>query len=188
MEAKNINVENNTLQPETPTEATKKVPTAYQKWFKKVEEECEATRAMAIKIAGEHIEEINKLLFMYFKKGRTLGIQITKSDLAVSMILSADKKVPLTALPIPHYDLLQYCPVAQREFFKVYIQTMNEEYGDFKAYETHTLGPEDHIESVLPWAKIIPKSKMTKNDQKAKPIDPDSDDDIRLIFSRRDQA
>ena len=189
MENTNVNVEKNNQQAETPTQANSKVPKSYQKWFDLVKKECEETRALATKIAEEHISEINKLLFMYFKKGRTLGIQMTKSEIAVCMIISEEKRNRLTSLPIPHYDLVSFCPIAQREFFAVYIQYMKEEYGeDFVAYEMFSLGPEDHIEEVLPWAKIIPKSKDSKNTQKSKQVDPDSDDDIRMIFSRRDQS
>ena len=198
----NTNVNEITQQPENITEATPhqpaegvstttpEVPRAYQKWYKTVEEGCTKARELANKTAEEHIKEVNQLLFMFFNNGHTLGIAVTKSDLAVYQLLGNGKKNTLTRFPIPYYHLVNFSKIARREFFNVYLQQLKAEYGEFGAYELHSLGPEDYIETVLPWAKTVPKnSESSKNTSNAEAptVEPDCDNDIELIFSRRNK-
>ena len=180
-----------TLQPEEGAEnANPKIPLAYQAWYKIVEDECAKARELANKTAAEHISEVNQLLFLFFNRGYTLGIAVTRSELSVYQFLDSNKKNTLTRFPIPYRQLVQFSKIARREFFKIYLQHLNNEYGEFGAYELHALGPETYIENVLPWAKTVPKSQETSKNNStsgAQTVEPDCDNDIELIFRRRNQ-
>ena len=190
MENTNVNTEMNQQPAEIANDNESKVPQAYQKWYKMVESECTKARELANETAENHVSETNKLLFMFFNRGYTLGIKITKSELSVYQLLGNGKTNTLTSFPIPYYELVPLSKIARREFFNIYIQRMNAEYGDFRAYEMHVLGPEDYIEDVLPWIKTVPKTKeisKNTNNSNSGPANAEPDDDIELIFSRRPQ-
>lgn len=195
MENTNVNNEMN-QQPENITEATPlqpaegvenltlKIPRAYKEWYKIVEEECKKAQELANQTAKDHISEVNQLLFFFFNRGYTLGISVTKSELSVFQLLDNCKKNTLTRFPIPYYQLVKLSKIARREFFKTYLHELNAEYGEFGAYELHVLGPENYIETVLPWAKTVPKNPETSKNA-PNTVEPDCDNDIELIFSRR---
>lgn len=193
-----------TQQPTTATENASLTPNFFKKWNQIVADELRDASELAATTFNHHIEELTPLICEYLHKGCQITLLATKVDLVLyhmKMSTSGEKNLRLSQIWVcnqPSMNLRPLSPEAQKEYFRVYLQLLKEEYGNIEMNEYFELNPYDYLSEVIP-DLVIPTRYSTpmkpKASQDSAPTHKNEEqtkpgvvmDDIESMFARRGQ-
>lgn len=196
MENKNVKVEM-PQQSHNSAELECQTPNFFKRWNQIVAEELLQASEIAKTTFKQHTDELNTFICEYLHKGCRLAIMVCSMDLTLYHIRvnPSDKKPKLSQIWVcnhPTLVLRPLSPEAQKEYFRVYINLMKEEYGAIEMNEVFELKPYDYLHEVIPHL-VVPTESQTPQPgaEQTENAEPPKTaviiDDIELMFSRRNQ-
>ena len=191
-------------QPTTATENVSRTPNFFKKWNQIVAEEMQKASELATTTCKQHIDELTPFICEYLHKGCRISLNFSKVDLVLShkkVSVAADKNPQYSQIWVcnhPTLDLRPLSPEAQKEYFRVYLQLLREEFGEIETNVQFELNPYDYLSEVIP-DLVIPHrystpTKPKSSQESTTPTKSEEQtkkgvimDDIESMFARRAQ-